>query len=293
MKIASASQLTSLPQIRQATSKIASTYSQVALQSRQAEVFITTKEGDKVSISNNFFSQQKIGAQGYDNGQELLTAQATTGKSEFLQVQGDLSPQELVDLGKLLDDLSQIAGDFFNCNLEGAAAGAMNLGDMGSLAKLDASFTNTWSSARASTDYHPLPASTADLFSNLLAHDEEKPPARNELSVSDRLQAQWQQFRSYMENQTGEDQTSGSRTETATQSDSPAKSTDLKDPGQAMLARVRSTLQGHPRLSPLVPAVSDLALHKVRFAMPYQPAGHNFIKEARHNFKDAFRGWMM
>ena len=275
MKIASALQFASLSQIRQATHKI-------ALQYQQAEISITTKEGDRISISNNFFSRQKIGFQGYGDGQKLFAAQATIGKNDFLQVQGDLSPEELADLGKLLDDLSQIAGDFFDGNLKGAAVGVMNLGDMGSLAKLDAPFTNTLSLATALADYHPLPASTADLFSNLLADDKDKPPTRpnkDELSVGDHLLAQWRQFLNYLENQTAK-----TGDETAGHDNSSAKASDIKNIGQAMLTRVRNTLQGHPRLSPLVPAVSNLALNN---------AGQDFIKDIRHNFKDAFRSWMM
>jgi len=292
MKITSVPQLASMQQSRPATSQMASAYSQFASQSQQAEISITTKEGDTVSISSSFFSQQKASLRSYENGQSLLTAQAVTGKSDLLQIQGDLSPQELTDLSNMLGDLSQIAGDFFNGNLDAAAAGAMNIGDMGSLAKLDATFTNNLSLASTLVDYHPLPNSANDLFSNMLADAKDKPePASQDgLSVTDRLQAQWQQFLSYLENQTG-----GNKAESVGkgQGDSPDKPSDIKDVGQAMLARVRQTLHNHPRLSPLVPAVGDLALNNARTGIADNQTGQNFIQDARHNFQDAFSGWML
>jgi len=268
-------------------------YQQTASQSQQASIFIKTKEGDTVRISENFATMQKTAQLDYGNDLGLLASELSSNHSEFLQVQGDLNTQELADLGSLLGDLSNIAGDFFNGNFDDAVAGAMKIGDMGSLAKLDASFTNNTFLATTLAGHHPMPAASSNLFNDLMAQSAEKNDAQSPedaLSVNDRLKAQWQQFLDYLEGQVGNSSTEHNHPKHHKHGGGETKG---RNPGQAMLARAKETLISQPRLSPFVPAIADLALDKAVPASDVKHARHDLIKEMKHNFRDAFQSWMV
>lgn len=286
--------LSVMPSTRQAASDPMLSYRQTASEHQRASIFIKTKEGDTVRISENYSTMQKTAMQGYGDDLSLLSSEIMTQNSEFIQVKGDLNQQELADLGNLLNDLSTIAGDFFSGNFDDAVAGAMNLGDMGSLAKVDASFSNTTSLTSALTSYHPLPDASADLFNDLMAQNaqiNDKQDLDNEaLSINDRLKSQWQQFLGYLEDQSGVDTKEKHHGHHKHNDEPGAKAADV---GQAMLARAKDTLQSHPRLSPHMPALGDLALDKVPALNDNKHARHDFIKDMRQNFRDAFSQWMV
>ncbi len=286
-------QLSYRPHNQQNMPTSVTSYSQTASKSQQASIFVKTKEGDTVRISENFSTMQKTAQLGYGNDLGLLASELISNHSEFLQVQGDLNTQELADLGSLLGDLSNIAGDFFNGNFDDAVAGAMKIGDMGSLAKVDASFTNNTFLATTLAGYHPMPAASSNLFNDLMAQSAEKndvPSQKNTLSVNDRLKAQWQQFLGYLEGQVGNSSTEHNHPGHHKHGGGEAKGWD---PGQAMLARAKETLRSQPRLSPFVPAIANLALDKAIPARDVKHTRHDLIKDMSHNFRDAFRSWMV
>ncbi len=294
-----------MPKSRQNMPPLSSSYSQTASQTQQASILIKTKEGDTVRISENFSNMKEMAQYNYGDNQGLLNSDLMTSfvssstiNSEFIQVDGDLNSQELADLGNLLDDLSDIAGDFFSGNFEDAVAGAMNLGDMGSLAKVDASFSNKTSLAyeRSSTIYHPMPDVSADLFNDMMAKNDDlndKDSPDNTLSMNDRLKSQWQQFLGYLQDQTddaGEEKhVHKNHKKHHKDHDHGAKPADV---GGAMFARAKDILHDNPRLSPLIPAIGDLALDKVPVTDD-KHAYHDFVKDIRNSFQDAFKQWMV
>ncbi len=283
-------QLALMPSSRQASP--VSFFNQTAFQSQQANVLVTTKEGDTVRISEDYSASMKTMALQGDGGNlDLLSAEIMNGSSRFIEVQGDLNSQELADLGSLLDDLSDIAGDFFKGNFDDAVAGGLNLGDLGTLAKVDASFVSTKSLATTLAGYHPMPDVTADLFSDLMAENKVEHPEPDVLPVNDRLKSQWQQFLGYLEEQAGvSDQDKNYRESHKLAGSNGA---NAEDAGRAMLARIQNTLQVMPRFAPLVPAIGDLAIDKAMASIGDKQANHDFVKELRHNFRDAFWSWMV
>ena len=267
-------------------------YSRLSAQRQEAVINITTDEGDKISINTSLASRSQAKMRGTGNGLELLSSKLS-GSQQSIQVQGDLNPTELADLGRLLDDLSSIADDFFKGDTKKAVSEAMNLGNMGSLKRVEASFTNTKTTA-SRLAYHPVPGKAAD-FSNLLAkHKAETGRDQLGASLSDILQAQWQQFAAYLDQRAAARQGDKDNRQPLPQ---PAadkiNQAPQPDPGQAMMARAREMMKRLPRLTPLIPAVADLAVNRAA-------AGHDngFIAPAsingmRHNFHDAFRSWML
>ncbi|MFW8602043.1 hypothetical protein ACOHYD_11265 [Desulfobacterota bacterium M19] len=272
-------------------------FSRLLASRQEAVINITTDEGDRISISTTLASRRQTEARGNNNGLELLTTKLS-GSRQSIQVQGDLNPTELADLGRLLDDLSSIANDFFKGDTKKAVSEAMNLGDMGSLNRVEASFTNTTTAASRLT-YHPVPGQTAG-FSNLLTgHKTETGRDQSGTSLSDILQAQWQQFTKYLDEQAAAATSENNRGSHKSLPE-PDINTSTKgyhdrsaDPGETMMTRARKMINRLPRLTPLVPAVGDLAINKAA-------AGHDndfvppaLIRNMRHNFHDAFRSWML
>ncbi len=279
-----------------ASSSSGADYSRLFAQRQEAVINITTDEGDKISINTSLISRRQTNIHGNKNGIELLTSRLS-GAQQSIQVQGDLNPAELADLGRLLDDLSSIAGDFFKGDMGKAVSGAMNLGDMGSLSRVEASFTNTTATASRLT-YHPMPG-RADGFSRLLAeHKTESGQDQLGASLSDILQAQWRQFAGYL------DERAAAASKHDKDNHKPLLESEINkttqgrhtqpDPGQTMMARAQEMMNRLPHLTPLVPAVGDMAINKAAAARhdnsPITPA---LIRGIRHNFHDAFRSWML
>ncbi len=269
-------------------------YSRLSAQKQEAVINITTDEGDKISISTTLASRSRTKMRGNSNGLELLTSKFS-GTQQSIQVQGDLNPTELADLGRLLDDLSSIAGDFFKGDTKKAVSEAMNLGDMGSLSRVEASFTNTTTTASRLT-YHPMPG-RADGFSGLSAkHKAEFGQDKLGASLSDILQAQWRQFADFLDKEAAVVSKNG-KTRHEPLSDPAINKTrgrhNRPDPAEAMMSRARKIITRLPRLTPLVPAVGDLAINRAAARHDNSFINPALISGLRHNFHDAFRSWML
>lgn len=284
------------PPMPPASSSSGADYSLLFAKKQEAVINITTDEGDKVSINTSLISRRQTNMHENKNGLELLTSKLS-GSQQSIQVQGDLNPAELADLGRLLDDLSSIANDFFKGDMGKAVSGAMNLGDMGSLSKVEASFTNTTTTV-SRLAYHPMP-DRADGFSRLLAeHKTESGQDQLGASLSDILQAQWRQFAGYLD-----ERAAAAASKHDKDNHKPLLEPEINkttqgrhtkpDPGEAMMARAQEMMSRLPRLTPLVPAVGDLAINKAAAGHDNGPVTPALIRDIRHNFHDAFRSWML
>ncbi len=201
---------------------------------------ITTQEGDSITLQRSTghteFSQ---GVQWQDNASlgMAFSGQSIDSHSFSYTVQGDLSAEELKDLGELFDALSFIADDFFQGNLDDAVAGALNIGDLGSLSSLSATFSKTEISVSQSSSQHPYVK--ADLAR---ADQEEQALARHR-------QGQWQQILSYLEKNRPE-------------FNHPEKkdASQIKDHGQDIMARIEKAIEHHQRLAPLIYKLAEKAI---------------------------------
>lgn len=205
---------------------------QIAAGFAQTFVDITTSEGDKVTLqhsTSHMTLSQDVQWQNNKSQGMTLTSRSLADKSFSYTVQGDLNDQELKDIGELFDALSFIADDFYQGHLDDAMAGALNIGDLGSLSSLVATFSKTEISAGQITNQHPY--AMADLAG---ADNEEQAIARHR-------QAQWQQILSYLEKKT-------------TKVDQSAKKDDLyaKEYGQEMMTKIDRIIERHQRLESLI-----------------------------------------
>jgi hypothetical protein len=215
-----------------------------------ANISLTTAEGDTVLIATNQQQASAVAAQTWTSPLQQgmnFTAASLNSSSFHLSVNGDLSQEELADIQALLTDLSAIAGSFFSGDLDKAMGEAMNLGDMGSIARLSASFsyTATWSLSTRLAEYHPLPTaanqtgSLQDLFARLPEMIDEA--RTEELKYAEMLQAQWQQIKDFL---------------AANQADAPPE--DRPGDGgeehvptaRRLMNRIEQTVARHPRLAP-------------------------------------------
>ncbi len=269
-------------------------YSRLFAQRQEAVINITTDEGDKISISTTLASRSRTKMRENSNGLELLTSKLS-GTQQSIQVQGDLNPAELADLGRLLDDLSSIASDFFKGDTQKAVSEAMNLGDMGSLNRVEASFTSTTATASRLT-YHPMPGTAAG-FSGLLAeHKTESGRDQLGASLSDILQAQWRQFARYLDKGAAAVSRSGKNRHEPLSEPAINKTRgrhNRPDPAETMMSRAREMMTRLPHLTPLVPAVGDLAINRAAAGHDNSVITPALINGIRHNFHDAFRSWML
>ena len=201
---------------------------------------ITTNEGDTVTLqrssSHEAFSQynqwQDASSQGMSfHGQVLDT------HSFSYSVEGDLNEEELQDLGNLFDTLSVIADDFFQGNFDEAIAGALQIGDMGSISSLSATFSRSETTATQITTQHPY--ATADA----------KHAISEENALNNKRQAQWKQILSYLEK----------RKEELEQLEK-VDLAKIKDHRQEMMERITETLENHPRLSHHIQKLAEKAI---------------------------------
>ncbi|MEN8258620.1 MAG: hypothetical protein ABFS09_12230 [Thermodesulfobacteriota bacterium] len=214
---------------------------QVHASFEKASIDITTSDGDTVSLQR---STSHMAHSSYSQWQ-TSSSQATALQSQSLdnhsfsyEVQGDLSEEELKDIGELFDALSLIAEDFYQGDLEQAVAGALNLGDLGSLSSLSATFSKAEITASKITSQHPYAA--ADLAKT--DHSEEQALARHR-------QAQWQQILSYL------DKRKQGMAHLTSEEVEP-----IRDHSQEMRKMIEKTLEHHQRLAPLIRKLADKAI---------------------------------
>lgn len=267
-------------------------FQQAAIQAQQAQISFVTDEGDVVTLSHAQSQAQAISATqqltpvGF--GQNFTLASLNI-ENFALSVQGDLSEEELADIKNLMEDLTDIATDFFNGELGAAMVGAMSLGDMGSISELAATFSYTAAvSTQASANMahgHPLPIFDPSAFN--LADELDDEMEAEELvgnQYVDMLQAQWQQVVEMLDkaHEVREEQ----------EAVQPAEPQTATDTAQKMMERIKDTVTEHPRLSPFAGAFADKAIKDAMDLSEHK----EMIKSANQLRKDIhkeLRDWLV
>jgi hypothetical protein len=252
-------------------------------QSREINITLTTKEGDRITISqgataahHSIVTQVKGGMQGLAEGMMAVGMSA--------KIEGDLSSQEINDLIGVFQDLSGIATDFFNGNLAQAVKGAANIGDMGSITSLDATFSRTSVLAKHMQGPHPLPSLFDIQNAQLLPktnHPDPQVPTSGTVFSTD-LPALWQQFIAELSKQEAPPPPPA-----APMPQSPAQA------GERMLDRGRETMADHPRLSPLLPSVATLAIAQASRQFPLGQPLNQLSNGLTDSFRTAFNNWVL
>ncbi|MDD5757966.1 MAG: hypothetical protein PHI06_02665 [Desulfobulbaceae bacterium] len=274
-----------LPQASTAIKTNPFSHERYQAQSQEVSIFLTTQEGDKITISQNASSEQVKSKYKNDEGMSKI-ASSMASYNMSLTVEGDLNEQELADLSNLLHDLSGIADSFFKGHLDKAIAGALDIGDMGSINKLEATFTHTSILANYLSSSHPLPSFDEYKNDALLEdfHRREHHSKANGPSLTDSMAAQWRQFLDSLPGQGKSD--SQPKTLPA------ASSADLT--GKQMFERAKETMNTHPRLTPLMPSIADLSIEQLLQKYGYAPASSNQIgQEINKSFTNELNNWLL
>lgn len=98
---------------------------------REFSFELTTKEGDKITIkasSSEGLALEAGRAGRGNNSSGALNASYSSSQSFSLSIEGDLNEDELTAINDLLGRVNDLAGQFFNGNLDAAFDQAMNMG---------------------------------------------------------------------------------------------------------------------------------------------------------------------
>lgn len=249
-------------------------------------IALTTREGDKITISQqsaaSHYRKESVSPDSYQ-----LNEQSIRLESMGISVQGDLNQQELDDLSKLFDDLGSIANEFFSGNLGGAVSEALNIGDMGSISQLEATFTRTSILSNYLSGPHPLPTLNQGSNAPMANVPTQKNQGNNlndgiEPRIIDIMEAQWKQFLEALDLHRPEPNSPQKR---------PPASPDMV--AREMLERAKETASTHPRITPLLPSVIDLALGNT--SSQYRPPDTAALlaKSTTDAFNSLFSSWIL
>ncbi|HET98619.1 MAG TPA: hypothetical protein ENN98_08060 [Desulfurivibrio alkaliphilus] len=270
-------------------------YQQTVLLARQSSISLTTAEGDRVSISADWSSATGVGISQARYGGALLNSYSLNSletNSYSLGVEGDLNAEELRDIERLVDQLTKIAYDFFNGDMERALEGGLNLGELGSIRELSATFLQASYSSQQLTSRGPravghLPAS----FGSQAAPPGQPPTVSRAYRHHDIIQAQWQQLKEWFE------------AETAGTGQAPLPpASDLRreeerGPSARMVAALEDTMVRHPRLTPLSRALAERAMERGAELFTQESQGNPPLPEAvaelRHNLGQRLDRWLL
>lgn len=243
-------------------------------QEKTGSISITTDEGDIVTFNQSSLAALKLSSESFSSPlAQGMTFAATAVLSESMSfsVEGDLNEQELADVAALYESLTTIAADFFNGDYGKAMDGAMSIGDMGSISRLEASFTQTQVTATQITTNHVMPSDGASLIDGFKGLGL---PENNEmLKEQDLLGARWKQITDFLDQQNK-----------AFQQRSMEEEKYEKHPTE-MMNELANTIEKHPRLSPFAIPLADKAVSEAAKESGLSPIQNQTQK---HFFKDDF-----
>ncbi|MFZ5776100.1 MAG: hypothetical protein ACOY3Z_11515 [Thermodesulfobacteriota bacterium] len=254
---------------------------QKSSQTLSASIRLQTAEGDTVTISSLSHQQSWLATESLATPARLETEVRMTAESQSglaLSVQGDLSEEELADIQELMTDLTSISAAFFAGDYQGAMEQAANLGDMGSVATLSASFARQASWSRTlSASGHPLPSNMPGASSVGMGLPE---PGTG--TPSQGLLARWQQLLAALP-----------------EKEIPAPTPRPSSPAATasrMLERLRHSIAQHPRIAPLAEPLAEKAMRKGVLAAPPE-LDHARTSEAfrwlRQSFAEQWQEWLL
>lgn len=254
-------------------------------ESRQSSISITTDEGDVVtlSVSNTESACLSSESSGNPLKESMNFTVASLEKNSFeLSVQGDLSEQELADIGSLMEDLNSIAENFFSGNLDAAMSGALQIGDLGSLASLNATFSHSMAmSASQLNDFHPLPAldSGGELFADL--SEELKANETEKIKYIDLMHARWDQMKDYLE---------ASQENTVKPAENHIPAGEFSS-AEKMMQKVAEFAGDNPSLAPFAPSLARKAIHEAADSFP-SPQTLILRDQLNYDFMKEMNNWL-
>lgn len=259
-------------------------YQTRSAETRQADIKFETREGDLVTISQGTSSQaQQTKRTSSDGFEKTLTEQLSS--SQFtLAVQGDLNEQELADLSTLLDKLSLIATDFFAGDINNAVSGALNIGEMGTISSLEATFAHTTSQSSFLKGPHPIPDLGNFMNDGLFAAGLSENNKGGQGAIVDTLQAQWKQFLEYFDERS---------TNEAVLNRPEDKKTERTDHIRQMLTESKNEMSKHPRLTPFIPALANQAIDKSAERHGVTAHGREQANRLKDRFAQEYINWLI
>lgn len=259
---------------------------------KESQISITTDEGDVVTISSSYAM-----AMAYAYNKEVtpasysqsFTAMSLESSSFSMSIKGDLNEEELQDIKHLMQDLSKIAKAFFQGDTDSALKKALDIGDMGSLNQMSASFSYSEqiTTSQSISTNHPLPNLTGETLAGL--SDLKKMLEEEfieDLKFADLLRARWQQLREAFEQEKENAHIAGLR-EVESNSD------DDISAAEQMLERVKETVEKQPQLSPFMVPVAKQAIKDAAESVSQKEA-KNIQPEKLHNdFVKKWHDWIL
>lgn len=252
---------------------------------KTGDISITTDEGDVVTFSQSSLAAFEMSSESFATPLatgSTFTTKAIMAESMSFTVDGDLNEQELADIAGLYESLTTIASDFFNGDYGKAMVGAMSLGDLGSLAALDASFTQTQVTATQITSYHAIP-DNGDDFTNRFKN-RTFPETPKQIPEQDLLAARWTQISEYLDKQqelmqTQEQQEMGRQR--------------YQNHAQEMMEQATKNIQRSPRLSPFTIPIAERAIQEATVESDRSPLQTLNQKQfLKNDFFKQYQNWL-
>ncbi len=255
---------------------------------KSTAISITTDEGDVVTLSSAGRQETDFSLDYWQNETGRLTNFTTSnlnaGSFDF-SVQGDLNDKELGDIAALMEDLSDIAGDFFSGNLDEAMTGALNINELGSLANLSATFFHSQSlNSTCLSENHPIPAHDLNGVPGNDLKNMLKNAQQDEISYAEMMRAQWQQIKNFIED---------IQQEEITQQDKPVIETDDNlGTAEKMVEQINKFAAAQPRLTPFAVPLAHLAVDQHAAKYPsYQSSG--LRDRLNHDIMQKVNDWLI
>jgi hypothetical protein len=262
---------------------------QTSEQQKDSQISLTTAEGDVVTISSSYakamaYAASEEFAPGMWN--QSFTAMSLESSTFNMSIQGDLNEEELQDIKHLLQDLKKIAKSFFHGDTQGAMNKALDIGDMGSVAQLSASFSYSEqiSTTQSVATYHPLPSgdipATFKDLQETIGED-----SFEDFNFADILRARWQQMLETFDTDDEKD--------TVINAMETAKGNNNTPVAEQMLARILETIEKQPQLSPFVIPVANHAIDEAAAAVSEIKDQDINPKQLQKNFLNQWKKWML
>jgi hypothetical protein len=267
----------------------AESFQQTSENQKDSQISLTTAEGDVVTISSSYAKAMAYAAsEEFAPGMwsQSSTAMSLESSTFNMSIQGDLNEEELQDIKHLLQDLKKIAKSFFHGDTQGAMNKALNIGDMGSVTQLSASFSYSQqiSTTHSIATYQPLPAgdmpATFKDPQEIIGED-----SAEDFNFADILKARWQQMLKTFDSDDEKDDVIDEMKTANEDNNTPV--------AEQMLARVLETIEKQPQLSPFVIPVANLAIDEAAASVSEIKDQNINPNQLHKNFLNQWKNWML
>lgn len=264
---------------------------QMAMDSKQSEISMTTSEGDRVTISLALENMQALEYHASGGNQQINFMTARLSSTAFsMTVEGDLNAQELADIQSLIKDLSHISKDFFKGHMKQAMTKAMEIGDTGTITGFSAAFTSTKTTMSQLTENHPIPALSQETMASEATNGELVDVAHDTPYFMDLLRGQWAQIEQLLEQQPAP--TYEAPLMSQKMPDTLADAASPTETAQAMMDRATTTMADNPRLSPFTLPLADRVIEDTFAFMPKSPGIQSLVNQLHNEFARNFHYWL-